>query len=72
MTRRDFYKDPTFEASAAPEAIEYRLKAERRYLAEQQRRVAWLEELLERRTAERDAGVWPGTPTRTTNGDNRG
>lgn len=65
MTGRDFYKNPLFQDCAGLPAIEYQLKLERRYLADRQRRVAWLEELLERRTAQIAAGTWPGTPAGT-------
>ncbi|MFJ9771191.1 hypothetical protein ACIRVF_08100 [Kitasatospora sp. NPDC101157] len=50
---------PLYEASAAPESISESLgkaRAQRRRL---DRDIARLEELLDRRTRERDAGTWP-------------
>lgn len=48
-----------FAEHASPEAIESRLmktQGQRRRLDSQ---ISWLEELLVRRTAERNAGTWP-------------
>lgn len=49
-----------FAACAAPEAIAVQLRRARLAQGAAQREVEWLGGLLERRTAERDAGVWPG------------
>lgn len=50
-----------FDANAHPDAIRLQIPKARAAARKAQRRVAWLEELLERRTAEITAGTWPPT-----------
>lgn len=69
MTGHSYYRDVQFEASASPEVVAVHLDAERRAAAASAaafaRRIAWLAELLDRRTAEKTAGTWPATPAGT-------
>lgn len=58
-------REAAFAAHASPESIQKELPKARAATRKAQRRVAWLEELLARRTAERDAGTWPNTPKET-------
>lgn len=48
-----------YAAHAAPESIAAYLARARRAQRVAEREVEWLSALLERRTAERDAGTWP-------------
>lgn len=48
-----------YAASAAPESIAVYLRRARIAAQAAQREVKWLSDLLERRTAEKDAGEWP-------------
>ena len=50
-----------FERYAAPEAVQFQLDDARRRLASVQTEVAWMTELLAKRTAEKAAGTWPYT-----------
>ncbi|MFD8866048.1 hypothetical protein ACFV1F_17015 [Streptomyces sp. NPDC059590] len=56
MARRN---DDLYAEHASPESIQIQLKKTRAEGRRIQRRITWLEALLERRTAEREAGVWP-------------
>ncbi|NUH35294.1 hypothetical protein HUF15_00670 [Streptomyces samsunensis] len=56
MARRN---DDLFDTHASPGAVQIELRKARAEARRAARRVAWLEELLERRTAEREAGTWP-------------
>jgi hypothetical protein len=64
LTARSWYRNPTFEADASPQAIAAYLDAEKRAAAQSARafarRIARLEQLLARRTAQQTAGTWPG------------
>lgn len=60
MARRN---DALFAECASPEAIRAHLAKARAAARKAQRHVDWLEDLLERRTAERDAGTWPHSTT---------
>lgn len=55
--------DPRYKANfaehASPEAVEVYLSTARADRAKLDRHIAWLEALLERRTAEKAAGEWP-------------
>lgn len=59
MSNRNYCRNDVFERTASPEAIVAMLEKERTTVARMQRRIAWLENLLERRTAEKAAGIWP-------------
>ncbi|MEU5608416.1 hypothetical protein AB0H03_06610 [Streptomyces sparsogenes] len=56
MARRN---DELFDAHASPESIQIQLTKTRAEGRRIQRRITWLEDLLKRRTAEREAGTWP-------------
>lgn len=60
MTRRR--NDALFAEHASPEAIQVELRKARAAALFVGQRVQWLEDLLKRRTAERDAGIWPTAP----------
>lgn len=62
MTAKSYYRSEDFAAHASPEAIEAYLHREREAAKRVARRIAWLEDLHIRRTAERDSGAWPTTP----------
>lgn len=59
MITRD---DARFAEHASPEAIQAQLPKARAAARQAQRRVTWLEELLDRRTTELAAGTWPEKP----------
>lgn len=59
-TRRTVDYGPQYEACATPESIEVALRKERAKLRTQERLVARLEALLEKRTEEKSTGFWPG------------
>lgn len=59
MSNRNYRRNDVFEQTASPEAIVAMLEKERTTVARMQHRIAWLENLLERRTAEKAAGTWP-------------
>ncbi|GAA4225975.1 hypothetical protein GCM10022254_09340 [Actinomadura meridiana] len=69
MAARGWYRNDLFAESASPEAIAIHLDDERRAAkasaAAFARRIAWLEQLRERRTAEKAAGTWPDRPADT-------
>lgn len=68
MPRRN---DDLYAAHASPESIQIQLKKTRAEGRRIERRITWLEALLERRTAERAAGAWP-TPAEEAEPDGRG
>ncbi|MGI5162737.1 hypothetical protein ACQEU3_47025 [Spirillospora sp. CA-253888] len=57
----DYYRNPTFEQHASPDAITAHLTRERAARDRINRRITWLEQLLDRRTHERNDGHWPAT-----------
>jgi hypothetical protein len=59
VTSKNYFRDELFEANASPEAIAAKLHGEQQAAMRVARRIEWLEHLLTRRTAEKDAGQWP-------------
>lgn len=65
MSSKGYYGNEVYEAHASPESIAVYLHREQEAAKRIARRIAWLEQLLERRLAEKAAGTWPATPTET-------
>lgn len=53
------YRDDRYAAHASPASIRVYLAKARHQQARAERVVAWLEDLLARREAEVEAGIWP-------------